>query len=397
MTRVQVRTDDEVYRVDAVWLGPPKATFPWRARYSAYGVGLLVMIVVMFIQRRLGIDLGFFSIAWALLITVLITRFVSRRINDERPLLEWLTLFSHELRGPRARARTVGGALTTGHVRVRRDRPRAIGPAPAVALPRGREDDERVIRPKVRDEAADEGWGAWRDDDHDAVFEDDPRPGAAEPVDAPAATPASGPDSAPVSEPASAPSTPVTSSTHVTPDFADVGPSHARASRARHAQPRREPSREQPRREQPRREQARREQPARPARPRRTSRRASADAGFGPPSSAEVGAEKDLPSPRSSTREDTDTASTRARHGGAGRADRAGWPREDRSAAHRELPAPSPMSAAEVAAWTTPPRQAERAEPAVPVRARRGDLRQAQDAPGGTFGPRGARPDRKGG
>ena len=103
MTRVHIRTDDDVYRVDAVWLGPPRATFPWRARYSAYGVGLLVMLVVMFVQRRLGIDLGFFSVAWALLITVAVTRFVSRRINDERPLLEWLTLFVHELRGPRAR------------------------------------------------------------------------------------------------------------------------------------------------------------------------------------------------------------------------------------------------------------------------------------------------------
>ena len=70
MTRVHIRTDDEVYRVDAVWLGPPRATFPWRARYSAYGVGLIVMLAVMFVQRRLGIDLGFFSVAWALLITV---------------------------------------------------------------------------------------------------------------------------------------------------------------------------------------------------------------------------------------------------------------------------------------------------------------------------------------
>ena len=101
---MHIRTDDDVYRVDAVWLGPPRATFPWRARYSAYGVGLLVMLAVMFVQRRLGIDLGFFSVAWALLITVAVTRFVSRRINDERPLLEWLTLFVHELRGPRARS-----------------------------------------------------------------------------------------------------------------------------------------------------------------------------------------------------------------------------------------------------------------------------------------------------
>jgi hypothetical protein len=150
---VHIRTDDEVYRVDAVWLGPPRATFPWRARYSAYGVGLLVMIVTMFLQRRLGIPLGFFSVAWALLITVLITRFVSRRINDERPLLEWLTLFAHELRGPRARTRSVGGALTTGHVRVHRDRPQLTAAPTAIALPRGSTpaDSARVVRPRTQD------------------------------------------------------------------------------------------------------------------------------------------------------------------------------------------------------------------------------------------------------
>ena len=83
MTRVLVRTDDEVYRVDSVWLGPPRATFPWRARYVSYGLGLLVMIVVMFLQRRIGIGLDFFSVAWALIITVLVTRFLGQRMMKE--------------------------------------------------------------------------------------------------------------------------------------------------------------------------------------------------------------------------------------------------------------------------------------------------------------------------
>ncbi|MDL5155043.1 hypothetical protein [Actinomycetospora termitidis] len=130
---MQIRTDDDVYRVDAVWLGPPRATFPWRARYSSYGVGLIVMIVVMFVQRRLGIPIGFFSIAWALLITVVVVRFVSKRINEDRPLLEWLTLFWHEVRGPRRRTRGAGSTVGTGHVAIEPARPRA-------ALPPGRHD-----------------------------------------------------------------------------------------------------------------------------------------------------------------------------------------------------------------------------------------------------------------
>jgi hypothetical protein len=138
VTRVQIRTDDDVYRVDAVWLGPPRATFPWRARYSSYGVGLIVMIVVMFFQRRIGIPIGFFSVAWALLITVVVVRFVSKRIDEDRPLLEWLTLFFHELRGPRRRTRAQGSTVGTGHVQIETARPRR-------ALPSGRTDPRAAL------------------------------------------------------------------------------------------------------------------------------------------------------------------------------------------------------------------------------------------------------------
>jgi hypothetical protein len=115
---VLVRTDDEIYRVDSVWLGPPRATFPWRARYVSYGLGLLVMIFIMFVQRRVGIGLDFFSVAWALLLTIGITRFVGQRIDYERPLGQVLGLFRHEITGPRPRTIIGGGEVRAGHVRI---------------------------------------------------------------------------------------------------------------------------------------------------------------------------------------------------------------------------------------------------------------------------------------
>jgi hypothetical protein len=115
---VLVRTDDEVYRVDAVWLGPPRATFPWRARYVSYGLGLLIMIFVMFVQRRVGIGLDFFSVAWALILTVLITRFIGHRIDYERPFGQVVGLFRAELTGPRARTAGAGGEVRSAHVRI---------------------------------------------------------------------------------------------------------------------------------------------------------------------------------------------------------------------------------------------------------------------------------------
>ena len=117
-----VRTDDEVYRVDSVWLGPPRATFPWRARYVSYGLGLVIMILVMFLQRRIGIGLDFFSVAWALIITVLVTRFLGQRIDYERPLGQVVALFRHELRGPRRRTAVAGGPVRSEHVAVRPSR-----------------------------------------------------------------------------------------------------------------------------------------------------------------------------------------------------------------------------------------------------------------------------------
>ncbi|MHA6620488.1 hypothetical protein [Pseudonocardia sp. DLS-67] len=113
-----VRTDDEIYRVDSVWLGPPRATFPWRARYVSYGLGLLVMILIMFVQRRVGIGLDFFSVAWALVLTVVVTRFIGQRINYERPLGQVVGLFRHEVTGPRRRTAGTGGVVRSSHVRI---------------------------------------------------------------------------------------------------------------------------------------------------------------------------------------------------------------------------------------------------------------------------------------
>ena len=72
-----------MYRVDAVWLGPPKATVPWRARYVAWGVGGVMFLLVLTVERRLGFGFGFFTTAWGLVIAVVLTRFICARISHE--------------------------------------------------------------------------------------------------------------------------------------------------------------------------------------------------------------------------------------------------------------------------------------------------------------------------
>jgi hypothetical protein len=120
---VRIRTDDEVYRVDAVWLGPPKATFPWRARYVAWGVGTVVFLVVLTVFRQLGISL-FWSIGWGLVVTVGLTMIICARISHERPLGAVLTMWLRELNAPREVVTGRGGAVSASAIRVRVERPR---------------------------------------------------------------------------------------------------------------------------------------------------------------------------------------------------------------------------------------------------------------------------------
>jgi Na+/melibiose symporter-like transporter len=121
---LRVRTDDEVYRVDAVWLGPPKATFPWRARYVAWGVGIVVFLLVMTVERQMGIGFGFFSTAWAFVATIILTRFICARISHERPLGAVMTMWVRELTSPREDTASRGGAASAARIRVGRERPR---------------------------------------------------------------------------------------------------------------------------------------------------------------------------------------------------------------------------------------------------------------------------------
>jgi hypothetical protein len=103
---MRLPVDDEIYNVDAVWLGPPRNTLPWRARYVAYGVGLVVFVLLQAIERRLGIGLGFFSLAYSALATIGLTRLILSVVDHDRPLGSVLSAFAHEVGAPRELTRS---------------------------------------------------------------------------------------------------------------------------------------------------------------------------------------------------------------------------------------------------------------------------------------------------
>jgi hypothetical protein len=102
---MRLPVDDEIYNVDAVWLGPPRNTLPWRARYVAYAVGLVVFVLLQAVERRLGIGLGFFSLAYSVLATVGLTRLILGVVDHDRPLTSVLSAFANEVGAPRESAK----------------------------------------------------------------------------------------------------------------------------------------------------------------------------------------------------------------------------------------------------------------------------------------------------
>ncbi len=120
---MRLPVDDEIYNVNAVWLGPPGKTLPWRARYVAYAVGLVVFVLLQVLERRLGIGLGFFSLAYSVLATVGLTRLVLGVVDHDRPLGSVLNAFAHEVGAPREDTRESDHTFRPARVRAVPARP----------------------------------------------------------------------------------------------------------------------------------------------------------------------------------------------------------------------------------------------------------------------------------
>ena len=128
---MRLPVDDEIYTVNAVWLGPPGKTLPFRARYVAYGVGASVFVLIQILERRLGIGFGFFALAYSLLVTVGITKLILRVVDHDRPVSAVLRGFVNEVSAPRAVTKSTIATIRPARVR-------AVPPRPGRTRPRGK-------------------------------------------------------------------------------------------------------------------------------------------------------------------------------------------------------------------------------------------------------------------
>ena len=113
-----LRPDDEVYRVDAVWLGPRGMTLPWSARYSAYAIWVVLFVGVRLVEAALPMGMSVPPV-WELVLTILATYAVTGVIDHDRPIVSVWQLLRAEVNAPRSAAPDRPIRLTTTTVRVR--------------------------------------------------------------------------------------------------------------------------------------------------------------------------------------------------------------------------------------------------------------------------------------
>ncbi len=121
-----IRPDDEVYRVDAVWLGPQGLTLPWSARYSAYGIWVVLFVGVLLVEAVLPVPVSIPPV-WELVLTILATYALTGVIDHDRPLVTVWHLLRSEFRAPRSVQPGRPVQIDASSVRRRENRVRTLG------------------------------------------------------------------------------------------------------------------------------------------------------------------------------------------------------------------------------------------------------------------------------
>lgn len=116
---MRLRPDDEVYRINAVWLGPRGLTLPWSARYAAYGIWLVLFVTVLLVEAALPMGVSVPPV-WEFTFTILATYAVMGLIDHDRPVISVWQLVRAETTAPRVPKSARPVRVSAGRVRVRR-------------------------------------------------------------------------------------------------------------------------------------------------------------------------------------------------------------------------------------------------------------------------------------
>ncbi|MFK8851168.1 ATP-binding protein [Streptomyces sp. Ac-502] len=127
---MQMHTDDEIYAVDDIFLGPPRASFPFRVRYRAYLIGAALFALILVLEIWTGV-IGPWNAVYGLLATIWLTMQVMERVDHEHTAKAVFASFAHEVAAPAARPAPPAAAACPWPAYVTAHAAPADPPAPA--------------------------------------------------------------------------------------------------------------------------------------------------------------------------------------------------------------------------------------------------------------------------
>ena len=115
---MRLKPDDDVYRINAVWLGPRGLTLPWVARYSAYAIWLVFFLAILLVEGLTPLRVGVPPV-WEFALSVLGTYAVMGFVDHERPVRSLAELAVTEVTAPRKITEVQRGRVHASSVRVK--------------------------------------------------------------------------------------------------------------------------------------------------------------------------------------------------------------------------------------------------------------------------------------
>lgn len=97
--------DDELYRVDQTYLGPPgRELIP--TRYKTIGAFIVICPFVFVVLRRVGVPMTLLTVGLTLLLVIRAAQWFADHATYERPVTSLFVTAWHELSGPRPQKET---------------------------------------------------------------------------------------------------------------------------------------------------------------------------------------------------------------------------------------------------------------------------------------------------
>ena len=97
-----IETDDDLYRVDQHWLGPPGRAFPRPIRWQAVGIGVVLLVLsLILVMGVLSVPWSGWSVTVVLGLTYLGTKRIVDGLGHERTIRSLARSAINDLTSPR--------------------------------------------------------------------------------------------------------------------------------------------------------------------------------------------------------------------------------------------------------------------------------------------------------